>query len=751
MYKSLQGKLVLHFFLLILITNGLFALVSYSRENIRTSEEIIETAAFIGSIMHGPSGDFLKTGNSKQIDRISKSRLGLSKDLKITIYDRNWWRKWGDEERIPAEGFPPIESFNGAEFRTVQDVFIEKELLYPIIVDDSPVGAIGIGIPSLEKLESRTPGTDFLLLLILDAIIGVAVAVIVARYILLPLQNLVQGIEEVKEGNYSIRVKTSGTGELVALGETFNKMASKVQETVKENLMRNRMLDEKLQELWEIYELTRTMTFSLKLDEMLKPFLEKAQTLSFSSYAELIMQERITKKPIVTVSFGEVNDLSQEDYENSVNRVFLEGKLVEIIQGSFSFIFIPLRTGLKVRGVLFLGKHDSSGYSENVRRFLETICPVAASLIENAHLYSEVADLNEYLSNILSSVNSGVATIDRQNRLQLANNSFYSILGVTKPDEEAPFLEKFCSKINDKGFANEFLRKVTSDNFNHQKADDEGEEDRKLERVCLRLQKHNSFSRIIEIIVMPLRAERKVIGSIISIEDITELKNIEQQMLESEKWAILGKLAASVAHEIRNPLVAIRSLVEIIGEDAIGENKEHVNVILGEVYRLNRVVTELLSLVRPESAFLKEVSIQKLLNELIILIRHEAQKKGVTIETRFEDGGNFIKADPEKLKQAFLNIVLNAIQAMDKGGAVCIEARSIDDCVEISFYNDGPAIPDSVKSRIFEPFFTTRENGTGLGLAITKKIIDLHNGKIELNSTDKGGVEFKFILPGGYK
>ena len=237
-------------------------------------------------------------------------------------------------------------------------------------------------------------------------------------------------------------------------------------------------------------------------------------------------------------------------------------------------------------------------------------------------------------------------------------------------------------------------------------------------------------------------------GCVLVVDDVTDQKKLEQQMLESEKWAVLGRLAGSVAHEIRNPLVAIRSLVEIIRDEVQGDLKEHANVIIGEVLRLNRVVAELLSLVRPEVASLKKCDLVELINELLLLVRHEALKNEIRLQKHFPETDCVAFLDPEKIKQAVLNLLLNAFQATGRGGIIELRLEKEDGGTVISVGNNGPMIEEFVKARIFEPFFTTKPGGTGLGLAITRKIVELHKGRVELSSTPEQTV-FKLYLPDG--
>lgn len=741
---SLQGKLIFLFVTLILITNGFFAIVGFSRENIYITQEALQIAISIVGALEKPSQIFFRDGNTEQLDHIMQNRAGMAAELFLTIYDANWWHLWGDEARIPPEGFPDIEGLKRFDVRTgfgntVREVFV------PIIVDGQRCGAIGVGVPSFSHLQNRTSVSDFLSMLLISFVVGVSVAMMASKSLLASLYNLMSAVEDFGNGDYSVRVDPREVGELKDLACSFNRMALTVQETFKENLQRNRVIDEKLQELWEIYELMRKMSLNVEFKVILEKFLEKAQTLSFSSYGQIIFQDKHTLKLMMATDLALPAGIELHEFENAVNKCFIDGTVVEFSSHSLSAIFLPLLAGNKTNGVLFLAKNDVAGYSEGIRRFLETIAPVIASQIRNAKLYEELADWNQHLKNIMSSINSGLATVDRRSKFIVANENFFNIVGVSGFDLYTASFKDLCGRISDRAFASVFLNEVTL--FNSAVNSEKSAEHRVhkiLDCFC-----GENVTKI-ALNIMPLFSESEINGCIIVLLDVTEQKKIEQQMLESEKWAVLGRLAASVAHEIRNPLVAISSLVEIIGEEVQGDLKEHVGVILGEVQRLNRVVTELLGLARPEVANLKERDLVEVINELLLLVRHEAAKNEIKLERHFPDEPCKIFVDAEKIKQAVLNILLNSFQTIGRGGCTGIEIRKSPEGVIIVVYNDGPVIPEKMRARIFEPFFTTRVSGTGLGLAITRKVIDLHNGKIEVESRE-GHTEFKILLPIGEK
>lgn len=739
---SLQGKLIFLFVTLILITNGFLAIVGFSRENIYIARETMQTAISLGNIMRKPVQEFLRDGKSDFLDHIHDNRTGISGELLLTVYDANWWRKWGDEARIPPEGFPDISQMGDLETKTGPGSTY-RELLFPVVTGETVVGAIAVGIPPLDLRQGRATVGDFFFMLAISTLIGLSVAILASRSIMVPLGSLMDGIKEFGNGDYSVRVGIRGVGELKELGDSFNRMALTVQEIFKENLQRNRTIDEKLQELWEIYELMRKVTLNVEFNVILEKFLEKAQTLSFSSYGQIVLQNRRNLRFEAVNSTPMPDAVSQDKIENAVNQCFLGKTVVQIVSGNISIICVPLLAGSRINGVMLLAKNDSGGYSEGICRFLETIAPVLASLIENASLYEELADWNQHMKNIMASISQGLATVDRQSRFLVVNQYFFALFAITGFDATTASFNDFCALITDKKFAEQlktevsaFNSRIFSQEFKHQKV------------LKIFEYRHAEQIRLIAVNLLPLLSGQDIRGCVVVMDDVTEQKKIEQQMIEAEKWAVLGRLAASVAHEIRNPLVAISSLVEIIGDEVHGELKDHVNVVQGEVHRLNRVVAELLSLVRPEAANLKASNLIEVVNELLLLVRHEAAKNEIKLVKIFPATPCLVRVDAEKIKQAILNIVLNAFQAIIRGGKVEIEINRMPDQTIIAVRNDGPVIENSLKTQIFQPFFTTKSNGTGLGLAITRKIAELHNGRIEFDSRE-GLTEFRLILPNG--
>lgn len=224
---------------------------------------------------------------------------------------------------------------------------------------------------------------------------------------------------------------------------------------------------------------------------------------------------------------------------------------------------------------------------------------------------------------------------------------------------------------------------------------------------------------------------------------------IEEQLRRAEKLSTLGEMAAVLAHEIRNPLGSIRGTAEILKEDYEPGDPKHefIEIQIKETERLNRVVEDFLHMARPRPADMRPCPVQDELETIATLVANDARKRQIQLVLRAAATPVIIHADGEKLRQAFLNIVINALQATPSDGSVVI-STSVDqaDCL-ISFSDTGLGIDAATLERIFEPFFTTKPDGTGLGLATSKKIIESHGGTLIVESEVGSGTTVMVRLP----
>jgi PAS domain S-box-containing protein len=226
-------------------------------------------------------------------------------------------------------------------------------------------------------------------------------------------------------------------------------------------------------------------------------------------------------------------------------------------------------------------------------------------------------------------------------------------------------------------------------------------------------------------------------GLILTFRDLTYLQKIQKNMNIMDRLAAVGSMASNLAHEIRNPLSAIKGMAQLLTEDLKSNNKElqYVQVITKESDRLNKVIEELLSYSQSSPSGYIECDVNKILRESLELIGVDFTKKTVDVFEDYQDLP-LIYADKVKLSQAFGNVILNAFQATEENGAIYIktELNRIEDRVIIEISNSGSSIPEENRERIFEPFFTTKKDGIGLGLSIVYNIISSHQGSIDVTS-----------------
>jgi len=225
---------------------------------------------------------------------------------------------------------------------------------------------------------------------------------------------------------------------------------------------------------------------------------------------------------------------------------------------------------------------------------------------------------------------------------------------------------------------------------------------------------------------------------------------IEEQLRRSEKLSTLGEMAAVLAHEIRNPLGSIRGTAEILRDDYRPGDPKHefIEIQIKETERLNHVVEDFLRMARQQPVELRDCSIREELETIVTLVTRDAQDRGIALRLEATPQETIVRGDGEKLRQAFLNIVINALQATPSGGSVSIVLNKIDSEFEITFRDSGAGIAPDDLQRIFEPFYTTKPDGTGLGLAVTRKIIEAHGGTLVVESELGKGTTVLVRLPG---
>jgi len=236
-----------------------------------------------------------------------------------------------------------------------------------------------------------------------------------------------------------------------------------------------------------------------------------------------------------------------------------------------------------------------------------------------------------------------------------------------------------------------------------------------------------------------------------------ELEATQRQLFQSEKLAALGKLSAGIAHEIRNPLTSIKILIHsLVDEGATESSREKdLNVIETEIERVNKIIKQFLDFARPRPPSLEPVDARKLIDETLALVGHELEIQGIQLERAEASDLPPVPLDREQMKQVLLNLILNSLQAMPRGGKLKMTAflktpnaeGSEGPAVELGVHDTGPGIPVEIRNNIFEPFFSTKEEGIGLGLSVAQRIVEDHGGRIRVESAPGKGTSFFITFP----
>jgi signal transduction histidine kinase len=370
-------------------------------------------------------------------------------------------------------------------------------------------------------------------------------------------------------------------------------------------------------------------------------------------------------------------------------------------------------------------------FSEDVD-FLSTLVSQAAVAVKNAHLYREVVRVNEYVDNILSTMASGVIAVDASGDISLSNPAAESLTGMSLKTRHTSYNELPIALAGP-------LRETLV----------EGNAYAQLETSI----------RVGDELIVPLvystaplkDKDGSTHGALIVFSDLSRLKELEHEKQRAERLASFGALASGVAHEIKNPLVAIRTFAELLPErfSDVDFREDFSKVVVREIDRIDNLVARLRGIASAPQPQMGCVDVRQPISDTLKLLRGQLEQSRTVVHFRSEDDAPFVTIDDSQLKQLFLNIFQNSLEAMDHGGELTVRVGRTPSTgassIQIEVADTGPGMPDSVRSHIFEPFFTTKPTGSGLGLAICRSIVDAHRGSIRAEN-NRGQVGTTIIV-----
>ena len=346
---------------------------------------------------------------------------------------------------------------------------------------------------------------------------------------------------------------------------------------------------------------------------------------------------------------------------------------------------------------------------------------------------ASLSRIKAYSDNVVENVPIGLLALDQQGKIAAFNRSAETILQFSAAETIGQDADRVISA--------EML-----DEINHSKNETDI------------IEKEIEFKRAdgkmvpLEIAASSLKDEDGVfLGNVLLFKDLTEVRALRREVARSQRLASVGRLAAGVAHEIRNPLSSIKGFATYFKQRYPDrpQDQQTADIMIQEVDRLNRVVGQLLEFARPVPVKPKPVSLQALLDDSIKLIRNRAAEKNISIQTQNNSRMDEVRIDPDRINQVLLNLYLNAIDSMESGGELKVEISCDGQRrnVVIQVSDTGRGISREDLSKIFEPYFTTKSTGTGLGLAIAHNIIEAMGGKINVESQKEVGTTFTVALP----
>src|SRR3989441_2249609 len=429
--------------------------------------------------------------------------------------------------------------------------------------------------------------------------------------------------------------------------------------------------------------------------------------------------------PLVTVLASEKRAIVLDVWKGRASSREKQQALTALVQSRVELAF-PITEEERLVGFFLLGPRLSGGpYFTTDIHLPTTLISQATSAIKNSQLYSPVVLANEYVENILRTIDSAVVTVDADGAITLFNSAATQMIGL----DGAPA----ATSLNDlpQPIA-QLLRATLKDS-------------EPRAQVETAIQAHSGDVLPVICSTSPLRDNAgTVLGAVAVLSDLTRLKTLEGEKQQAERLASIGALASGIAHEISNPLVAIKTFAELLPERFSEDDfrNDFASVVTREIERIDGLVSRLRTFARPATKPFTDLDLRRPLEETLALLRGQLERSQISVKLALPARLPSVRGDASQLEQLFLNVVVNALEAMQPRGQLTIRALvGINDgketiVVEIS--DTGCGIPEDLLGKIFDPFLTTKQRGSGIGLSICRGIADAHRATMSARNNPDG-------------
>lgn len=356
-------------------------------------------------------------------------------------------------------------------------------------------------------------------------------------------------------------------------------------------------------------------------------------------------------------------------------------------------------------------------------------------------LQQALTNMQAYYEDLLGNLQDGLVVVDRELRVTSLNPAAEELLGVSATTAQG---KPLASVLGDSSPLIALVDRAIETGRAH--AEHEGSIVTSLGKIGVSA-------------VASLLADQsgEVRGGVLLLRDVTRIRELEEQIRRAERLTALGTLVTGIAHEIRNPLMGVRGAAQLIEAESTFPPalKEYTDIIIREVDRLNSLVEGMLVFAQPSSLRMVECNVNQVLEEILALEEPVLMRRGVTVRRVYDPQVPLINADPDQIRQVFLNLIRNGAEAMEGKGVLTLETeyeRRSPRCFGLSVavvrvIDQGPGLSPEARQHLFDPFFTTKPKGTGLGLALCHRIVGDHRGSIEISDAEQGGCAVTVLLP----
>lgn len=498
----------------------------------------------------------------------------------------------------------------------------------------------------------------------------------------------------------------------------------------------------------------RQMAATLDRDKLL-PLLVKAIQKNFNYYHVMILLHKGAGELVMKAQAGDPACLMPEGYRRRLgegiigavaqtgqsvllNDVQKDPRYLKVRPQTRSELCVPVKIGPHLAGVINVESNRVAAFDRLDQDIMEIIARQLANVIKNAGIYQECKQAKDFLQQLISSSVDAITTADNLGRLNFWSKGAEEIFGY-KPEE--------------------VLGKSATDFYARGR-----EEARRLMWLLLKkgrlknveveyLGKHKK-KIYASLSASLLKDERGgVIGSLGIIRDITEIKVLSQQLLESERFATIGKLSTQVAHEIMNPLSSIKMNIRILSkrEGLSANDQRRLAIANFEIDHLEKILQDIFDYSKSFHLNMSKEDINEVLRKSLVMVQDQLDEKQITVIRKLNAELPAVPLDLVRMMQVFTNLILNAAQALPQAGKIrlqtALEQQGGRKFLSVTISDNGPGIPAIHLSAIFDPFYTTKSGGTGLGLTIVKKIVELHHGRVQVKSRVGQYTRFKILLP----